>query len=348
MKALKVIGILLLVIVALALIASLVLPKEIAVSESVTINAPIDLVWKKVGSWEESNKWSPWMKLDSAMEITYEGEPGAVGSKFSWTGNDKAGSGSQVIDETDAENHTLKSTVNFIKPMSGTANVEIMLADEGEGNTKVTWTMNQKMSIPFNMFAAVFGAKKMVSKTYVDGLAALKSQAEEELKNIPTEPEMKVEIIDRPATDYVGKRETINTKEVGMKYGEQIGMLMAACGKENIAIAGSPAALYFTWDTVNQKSEMAAVALVEGNKAPAGYSIINVPGGRFASMLYTGPYEGIGAAHDMIMKYIADNKLSYVENAPVIETYITGPPTETDPAKYVTRIDYPIQDNTEN
>jgi len=82
MKILKTLLILLLVLVAVGLIAALILPKEMNVNTEKTIDAPIDMVWDNISSFEKADRWSAWYDIDPDMKVEFEGEPGAVGSKM--------------------------------------------------------------------------------------------------------------------------------------------------------------------------------------------------------------------------------------------------------------------------
>jgi effector-binding domain-containing protein len=67
------------------------------VKRSVTINRPASLVYATVNSFVLFPKWSPWQDLDPNMQQTTEGPRDGVGAKLVWKGNDKVGSGTQVI-----------------------------------------------------------------------------------------------------------------------------------------------------------------------------------------------------------------------------------------------------------
>ena len=57
---------------------------------------------------------------------------------------------------------------------------------------------------------------------------------------------------------------------------------------------------------------------------------------------YYGHYEKSQSAHEAIDAYIADH--GYAAQEFVIEEYVSGPPTESDPSKWHTRITYVITD----
>ena len=98
MKALKIIGIILLVFVVLIAIAIAVLPSKAHVERSIVINSKPSLVYSQLNSMKKFNRWSPWAQIDPKTEYEYEGPNAGVGSKMNWKSDHKdVGSGSQWI-----------------------------------------------------------------------------------------------------------------------------------------------------------------------------------------------------------------------------------------------------------
>lgn len=343
MKALKVIGILLLVIVGIGLIASLVLPKDMEISKSIEINAPMDVVWRNVSSWEKIDKWSPWYKEDPDMKVTFEGEPGTLSSKFSWIGNKNVGSGHQLFKSIDADSHKIETEVVFKEPWEGKGDANFKLEEVSEGVTKMTWDYKSHVGIPGNLFSALFNAKGMLSEMYDLGLSKLKVIAEKEHLETPAVPTFDIALEERRAIKYVGKKELVKMDSAESYFMKNMSLLGAAVGKENMA--GVPCGLYWTWDVEKGESEMSCAVPIKGEKAPKGYEIYEVPAGSFLVINYFGPYEGIGAAHEAMETYM--NKNEYTFNGPAIEEYMNDPMLETDSAKLHTRVVYPVAKKVE-
>lgn len=83
MKIVRVVLYTLLGIVGLYLILALLGPSDSTIERSITIDAPQAIVWEHVNSLQDMEEWSPWVELDTAMEASYSGEQGAVGSTYS-------------------------------------------------------------------------------------------------------------------------------------------------------------------------------------------------------------------------------------------------------------------------
>lgn len=92
MKALKIIGIVLLIIIGVLAIIPLFLSKTAKLERSVTIEAPMEIVFNQVNYHKEWEKHDAWKKADTALVLTYEGIDGEPGSKRIFK-SEKSGNG---------------------------------------------------------------------------------------------------------------------------------------------------------------------------------------------------------------------------------------------------------------
>src|SRR5260221_10751414 len=128
------------VLVVLAVIGML-LPRNIRVQRSVTIARPASLIYATVNSFQLFSKWSPWQNLDPNMRQTTEGPRDGVGAKLVWSGNDKVGSGTQVITASTPD-QSVASDIDFGK--MGVAKSTVLLVPQGS-STRVTSTLDIDM-----------------------------------------------------------------------------------------------------------------------------------------------------------------------------------------------------------
>lgn len=136
MKALKIIGIAVAVILVILGIVIAIQPSHGHIEKSIVINAPASAIFPEVSNFKNFIAWSPWSKMDPEVKQTFEGPDGEVGAKMNWDGP-KTGTGSQWIEEIE-ENKRVKNGMSF-GGYDVKYNSEIILEPEGEG-TKVTWT----------------------------------------------------------------------------------------------------------------------------------------------------------------------------------------------------------------
>ncbi|MFM7853871.1 MAG: SRPBCC family protein [Flammeovirgaceae bacterium] len=181
MKALKIIGIVLGVIVVILAGLILIQPSRGHVEKSVVINAPASAIFPHLNNLEKFVAWSPWSKMDPAAKNTYEGAAAGVGAKMQWDGPN-TGKGAQWIIES-VENERVKTGLKF-EGFEAESNAEFFLKPEGEG-TKVTWTYDGgDAGLAGKAMWLLMGS--MLGSQYQDGLNDLKKLVESQPVQEPT------------------------------------------------------------------------------------------------------------------------------------------------------------------
>ena len=176
-KVLKVLGLLLLTMVAIILIGGLFADKKYHYQKSIEIAAPQETVWNNVSTLKAMTKWMPWMRMDPNMKTTFTGRDGTVGAQYTWSGNDKVGKGSMRINKVQAPKIIGQDLV-FSGPWDSKAYTDIILDPIATG-TKVTWTMDSEMPYPFNFVSKLFfSMDDMMDKDFGAGLNNLKQMSE--------------------------------------------------------------------------------------------------------------------------------------------------------------------------
>lgn len=175
-KILKILGILILVVVAFVLIAGLFISKNYHFQQDVSINAPQEKVWGYVSDLRQMDKWSPWKEKDPNIQLSYQGQDGSVGSTYSWKGNKQVGSGSQTITKLDAPKR-VDTHLHFIEPFEGQADAFIAL-DGANNSTKVTWGFDTRYPYPMNVMQLFVNMDKEMGAEFNSGLTKLKALCE--------------------------------------------------------------------------------------------------------------------------------------------------------------------------
>lgn len=172
MKVVRIIALLLVVLLAVILTR----PAQYHVERSTTIPAPAALIQTHLEDFHLWEAWSPWAKIDPAMQTEFSGPPSGVGAVYFWTGNDKVGEGRMTLTESvPAAKTAIK--LEFLKPFKSTNATTFTLAPEGEV-TKVTWAMdgnNDFMGKAMSLFTSM---DKMIGPDFEKGLASLKQITE--------------------------------------------------------------------------------------------------------------------------------------------------------------------------
>ncbi|MDP3446152.1 MAG: SRPBCC family protein, partial [Ignavibacteria bacterium] len=157
MKALKFIGILLLIVVAVFFTLPLLMSDHAEVKQSIFIEAKAQTVFRQVNNLQNWRNWSPFEMGDPEMESIYEGPKSGVGCKHVWKSKEM-GDGSLTILES--------RPYEFIQGAltmgeSGTALDEWTFIEK-DGGTEVTWYLKlSDLSYPFYKYFGFFAESMM-------------------------------------------------------------------------------------------------------------------------------------------------------------------------------------------
>lgn len=165
-------------IIALLLIAALFMPKEYAVEREVTINKPVDSVFKYVKYLKNQNEFSVWANIDPNMKSTFTGTDGAVGAISAWESKVKeVGIGEQEITKIN-EGKRLDFELRFKEPMNDTAMGFMSTEMVSENQTKVKWGINGIIPYPINLMLPFMKMDQMIGNDLQKGLENLKGKME--------------------------------------------------------------------------------------------------------------------------------------------------------------------------
>ncbi len=330
MKALKIIGIILLILVALFLVVALFLPSKTYMEESIVINKPASLVFKQVNNFKNWEPWSPFQAADPEMVNTYEGPEQGMDATMRWT-SIKNGDGYMTIIESVPYEKVI-STIDFGMP--GATN--IFLLKEENGATKVTWGVNiPKLAYPMERYIGLL-MPKMMGIMFNQGLVKMK----EIVEAMPDPPALQtVEFKTRAVLSVI---DSCNWSDIGIKMGQMFGDIMALQNSLKYQQTGAPLSLYHKWDEVNQFTVFENCIPVDKEVAGKGrvqYKVL--PTMKTVMGTHLGSYEETMYMYVAMDEYIRDFGLEQVGGP--IEEYITDPMTEPDTAKWQTNIYFPVK-----
>jgi effector-binding domain-containing protein len=330
MKALKIIGIILLVLVGLFLIVAAFLPSKMHIEESVVINKPASLIFKQINSFENFVKWSPFQEMDPEMVNTFEGPKMGVGAKNIWKSK-KSGDGSMTILESVPYS---KVTSSLDIGMEGATNYFEFI--EEQGGTKVTWGVDfPKLSYPGERYGGLM-MPGMMKPIFTKGLENLKKLAEA----MPDPPVLQVTMI--PEKAVLSVIDSCNWSEIEMKMGQMFGEIMALQPKAKFEFAGAPMSRYLKWDEVNQFTVFENCVPIDrevSGKGRVQYKVL--PATRAVMGTHFGAYEKTMYMYVAMDEYVKEFGLE--ETGGPIEEYITDPMSEPDTAKWQTNIYFPVK-----
>ena len=169
------VSILVLLVVCVLVVLGLAMsqPGHYRVERRATVGAPPESVFARVNDFRRWPEWSPWEKLDPAMQKTYEGPETGVGSSYAWSGNADVGRGKMTITESEPPSR-VGIRLEFLAPMAAVSQTEFAFAP-ATGGTDVTWTMNGTNNFMAKLFTVFMDMDAMIGKDFEAGLAALDS-----------------------------------------------------------------------------------------------------------------------------------------------------------------------------
>lgn len=147
------------------------------IARSTTISASAEKIFPLIDDFRAWSRWSPYEKLDPAMQKTYSGAPRGVGAAYAWAGK-KAGAGTMTITRSEAPTRVVIA-LSFTKPMKAENVAEFSLEPSG-AETRVTWSMTGQVTLVGRIFGLFVNMDKLVGKDFEAGLAAMKAVAEAE------------------------------------------------------------------------------------------------------------------------------------------------------------------------
>jgi hypothetical protein len=165
-----------LVLIGILLLLAATKPDAFRIQRSARIKAPPEKVYPLINDFHNWGSWSPWEKLDPAMQKTHSGPANGLGAVYEWEGNKQVGKGRMEITEAvPSSKVTIK--LDFFKPFEAHNTAEFTLAGQGDA-TNVTWAMLGKQPFMFKVMSLFMSMDKMIGKDFETGLANMKAIAE--------------------------------------------------------------------------------------------------------------------------------------------------------------------------
>lgn len=340
MKTLKIFSYFLLSVLAVTIILSVLMPAKQKVERSVTINAPVSIIYQQLIKLENFNKYSVWSQRDSSATFTLTGTDGTIGASSSWTGNPNISGEGKIEITSLEENKKVAHHISFIKPRKGKAESFFSL-NELNGFTTVTWTFELATPRPWNIFNLFYSLDKKMGKDFEEGLSILKN-AMKKINGSVAAKTYKVEQMNFPATTFAAVRQVVKWNDLSSFYMQHYPILFVEAQKANTS-PGTTSSLFYSWDEKNQQTDVAAaVPVAPGFKTENNIvQTVNIPASNALYVNYFGAYDKLPDAYASIRKFISDNNLK--ETFPSIEQYIIDPSSEKDTAKWLTKVVFLIK-----
>ena len=337
MKALKIILFIVGGLLALWGVLGLFAKKDYRIERSTEINAPREVVHEQLSFFRNLKNWSPWHVYDPDMKTSIEGTDGTPGVKYLWSGNDKVGTGYQLMKSITPNRIDIDVDWGW-----GVSPAFFSLVETPSKRTKVTWAMDMHVAFPWNAFAMLTDVNAFVGKDFENGLINLKRVCEQIAH--PKYRGYEVAKVDFPLTHYAGVREEVAFQDIPAFFEKNYPKAIEYAAKSGAQMSGPASGFFWTFDTIAMKTDMAAVIPLNKQLKPKPADSISVfaIGGKKALVIeYFGDYAKTAEAHYAIDDYMAEKKLQSIP--PAIEEYVTDPGEEPDTAKWLTKVIYFVE-----
>lgn len=165
-------------LVVMFLITAALLPSKVRIERDLTMAAPPEDIFTQVNNFHNWRDWSPWVRMDPAAKVEFDGPESGEGSIFRWNGNEKVGKGNLTITESDPVNH-LSIRTEASKPVHAVESMEFLLEPDG-GATHVIWRMTGRIGFTDKIIGMFMDYDKRIGNEFVKGLASIKEIVERE------------------------------------------------------------------------------------------------------------------------------------------------------------------------
>lgn len=184
MKALKTLGIIIVVLLGAFAIWNASLDKAYNVSRSVVINAQPETISATVSNFETWPEWSAWFEKDSTMSAQFKGQTSGAGASYSWTSETQGGGNMTIL--TYEAGVSMTTEINFDGQGSSNGYWRFTPTESG---TEVVWGFKGEM--PFFMRWMGAAMDEFVGPDFEKGLGNLKVLVEHARQEATTADELR-------------------------------------------------------------------------------------------------------------------------------------------------------------
>lgn len=341
MKALKKIGLLLGILILIYLVLALIGPSNYKITRTVTIAAPVDIVFEQTSKFENWAKWSPWAKMDPNAKYEILTDNQQSGSIMKWEGNpDNVGTGEMEVTEVE-KNKSFKYILRFKVPFEMQSRGGFNYSQNGD-STHLEWVDEGDFAFMSRPMMLFMDLEAQVGPQFEQGLNDIKSISEKLAKKPAIE--ITEEIVQSKEILFIKEKSTLNPDSISTKMGAAYGEIMALLSVAQLDMAGAPMAI--TKEFSMQKMSWEFLAAIPVLNMPDDLELSGriqsdtTYAGRAIKAVHVGSYSTSNNTYDALMNYIEENGLEI--NGYSWEEFINDP-AEVEESELITHIYFPVK-----
>jgi len=342
---LKKAGIVFLFLIAAFVVTGYLLPKEVHVERSITIERPAPMMFDLLNGFKYFDKWSPWAKRDPAAIFAISGPESGVGARLSWSGDPQlVGSGWQEI-VSSKPYEQIDIRLDF--DAQGPADTGFRLKALGDA-TRVTWFFDSDLTKGVNMLdaflARYFGLlfDRWVGGDYETGLANLKQFAE----SMPVSDFSQLEIsrVDLVGQNilYVTTRSSQDPADIADAMAAAYAQISEFMNRAGVKMNGQPMAITRAWEEGSYQFDAAIPVDAVPTQLSGDIQVGVSPAGPAIRAVHHGAYDELMPTYRKLAAYMSAHGLR--QGKVSWEHYITDP-AGTEPSEMITYV-YIMLDET--
>ena len=335
MKFLKYFILLFLIAVIGISIYTAVQPNVYKLSRSRTIKAPISVLFNKVNDFKSWPSFSPWIEKDTEAILTYGNITSGDSASYSWNGEILGEGKMQIISAV--INKSIQQKIEFIKPFEAESDINWTFETTKE-ETKVTWSMEGQQNFITKLFTLLSGSiESTTGPDFERGLFKLDSITQVDINSYAIRNEG---VIEHSSGYYLYNSTSCKFSDFEANLKAMMPKVGAYALTNNITMAGKPFVLFHKRDKANDAVIFSCCIPTTSKIVSQESSILTgqlLPFKAVKTVL-KGKYKYLDEAWEKSMEYISAEDLVETINGPVLETYITTPESNPNPADWITEI----------
>jgi len=331
-------GFVLLLLLTLFVVTGFLLPKQVHVERSITVERPQAMVFALLNGYQHFRDYSPWVARDPAATYSVSGPVTGVGAHLDWSGDPQlVGSGWQEIVASVPDKQI---DIRLDYDSQGTATTHFYLQEDGDG-ARVTWAFDADVTAGLGFvqgfLARYFGLlfDRWVGRDFERGLVNLKKLAESMSLSEFNPPDIIPVRVKAQDILFVTVSSSQEPKDIAMAMASAYAEVGAFIQSSGIEVAGQPMAITRAWED----GEYLFDAAIPVNRVPAQLSghikAGQSPSGAAIRAVHRGSSQHLMPTYERLAAYMTAHGLGQGDVS--WEQYVSDPKTtpEKDRVTYV-------------